>query len=172
MHVSELVVRKRCLLSLPCLLLTLVASNTWALDASPAVGNPPPPTIPNKGIGIEGFDSVITESHVFTNAHPDLRYRKRGQAALRRNDLSNAVLEFEKAALNADKISQSILAEMHWQGRGVPTNRVLGYIWADLAAERLTPGPGGKAGKLLVGHERGRAPAGALAGRIVLRPLR
>ena len=132
MHVLELVVRNSRRLPLLLLLAVLPA-------AAVAQQTAPENTLPSKGIGIDGFDSVFTESHVFTNAHPDLRYRKRGQEALRRNDLANAVLEFEKAALNADKISQSILAEMHWQGRGVPANRVLGYIWADLAAERLTP---------------------------------
>ena len=120
--------------SLGFLVLTALASSAVAKEASEMSS----PSLP-KGIDIEGFDTLITESHVFTNAHPDLRYRKRGQDELRRNRFDKAIFEFERAALHADKISQSILAEMYWHGRGVAVDRPLAYVWADLAAERMTP---------------------------------
>ena len=43
---------------------------------------------------------------------------------------------FRTASRYADKASQAMVAEMLWQGRGVPIDRPMAYAWADLAAER------------------------------------
>lgn len=47
-----------------------------------------------------------------------------------------AVQRFEHAAGYADKYSQHYLSLIYWHGQGVPVDRVLAYIWSDLAAER------------------------------------
>lgn len=79
--------------------------------------------------------ALMTESFLF--AHPDLRWRGEG---IRAYDADNHVLAagyFRRAARYADKPSQAMLAEMYWRGVGVDQDRVLGYVWMDLAGERL-----------------------------------
>ena len=89
-------------------------------------------------LGLNDADTRFTEADIFVNAHPDLRYRRQGQEALRRKNLRKAHEAFLKAAEFGDKVSQMVLAEFHWEGIGTPEDRVLGYVWADLAAERGT----------------------------------
>lgn len=62
--------------------------------------------------------------------------RLAGLKAYLSRDFSGARTQFERAAYYADKFSQHYLSLMYWHGSGVPTDRVLAYIWADLAAER------------------------------------
>lgn len=80
---------------------------------------------------------VLTEG--FLAAHPDLRWRKQGMLAYEKQDYPRALEHFKRAAHYADKPSQAMVAEMYWQGIGAPGDRVLGYIWSDLAGERLYP---------------------------------
>ncbi len=47
--------------------------------------------------------------------------------------------KFLRAARYADKPSQAMIAQMLWNGDGVPVDRVMAYVWADLAAERGYP---------------------------------
>ena len=49
---------------------------------------------------------------------------------------AEAARHFERAATYADKPSQHYLSLLYWYGQGVPQDRVLAYIWSDLAAER------------------------------------
>lgn len=72
----------------------------------------------------------------FLDGHPDLRYRDIGLEAYQRKDFAAAIAQFTRAAYYADKPSQAVVAEMYWDGVGVPQDRVLGLIWMDLAAER------------------------------------
>lgn len=84
-------------------------------------------------------DQKVLSSRTFLNAHPDLKYRNEGWVAYEEGDHAAATAHFRKAASYADKPSQAMLAEMLWQGRGVPADRALAYAWADLAAERGYP---------------------------------
>lgn len=72
----------------------------------------------------------------FMEGHPDLAWRIRGREAYARGDYERARECFERAARFADKPSQAMLGEMHWEGLGGQRDRALGYAWMDLAAER------------------------------------
>jgi hypothetical protein len=72
----------------------------------------------------------------FLDGHPDLRHRL---AALKHRDNGDhvkAYAQFELAARYADKPSQAMLAELHWNGVGTAQDRALAYAWMDMAAER------------------------------------
>lgn len=73
----------------------------------------------------------------FLSAHPDLRYRSDGMGAFDAERFREAAEIFRRAARFADKPSQAMLAQMLWNGQGVASDRVQGYIWMDLAAERM-----------------------------------
>ncbi|MET0328817.1 MAG: sel1 repeat family protein [Luteimonas sp.] len=81
-------------------------------------------------------EQQIMDSAGFLAAHPDLENRGRGWAAYNRGDHAEAMTFFQRGARYADKPSQGMVAEMHWNGDGVPRDPVLAYIWMDLAAER------------------------------------
>lgn len=72
----------------------------------------------------------------FFNAHPDLQWRAEGLRAWRGGHHVQAMRHFRSAARHADKLSQAMVAQMHWEGLGTPVDRSLGYAWMDLAAER------------------------------------
>ncbi|MEO6103920.1 MAG: hypothetical protein ABIP44_09820 [Pseudoxanthomonas sp.] len=78
----------------------------------------------------------VISSATFLNAHPDMSYRIKGRASYESGDYTSAIRYFTLAAKYADKPSQAMLAEMSWQGRGVPVDRAVAYAWADLSAER------------------------------------
>jgi uncharacterized protein len=82
------------------------------------------------------LDRQIMNTDSFLSAHPDLRYRLLGLTAYQAADYARAMTHFQRAARYADKPSQGMIAEMHWNGQGVPVNKPLGYAWMDLAAER------------------------------------
>ncbi len=85
-----------------------------------------------------GIDpAVLTDG--FLGAHPDLRWRNAGIQAYREKDYEMALVYFRRAARYADKPSQAMIAEMYWEGRGVPQDRPIAYAWMDIAAERLYP---------------------------------
>lgn len=72
----------------------------------------------------------------FFNSHPDLQSRAEGLRAWRERRYVQAMRHFRTAAHHADKLSQAMLAQMHWEGLGTPVDHALGYAWMDLAAER------------------------------------
>lgn len=107
-------------------------------------------------------EAAITESSGFLYAHPDLKHRLAGQQAYADGRHAVALEEFRRAARYADKLSQAMLGEMHWEGVGTAPDPVLGYIWMDLAAERGFPVMLVKREKYwaaLTGAERDRALA-------------
>lgn len=75
----------------------------------------------------------------FERHHPDVYHRQRGLEAFGADRPHAAVAEFLQGARFADKGSQAMLAEMHWDGLGVPPDRAVAYAWMDLAAERGYP---------------------------------
>lgn len=107
-----------------------VRSVTWQqLPEAPTHGE----FVGEPGIAIE----AMTEG--FLAAHPDLRWRREGLHDFGNERYREAIGHFRHAARYADKASQAMLAEMHWKGLGVPQDRAMGYIWMDLAAERMYP---------------------------------
>jgi uncharacterized protein len=82
---------------------------------------------------------AVLSSRTFLNGHPDMKYRSEGWEAYQKGDYAVALGNFTRAASYGDKPSQAMLAEMYWQGRGVPIDRAMGYAWADVAAERGYP---------------------------------
>lgn len=85
-------------------------------------------------------DDKILSSAPYLSGHPDLRWRNEGLDLLQQREFGAAIEHFLRAARHADKASQALIAQMHWKGEGVPLDRALGYVWMDLAAERLYPG--------------------------------
>jgi uncharacterized protein len=78
-------------------------------------------------------------SNDFLTYHPDMASRKTGMDAYHRGNYVVAADYFRRAARYADKASEAALAEMYWQGQGVPKDHALAYAWMDLAAERHYP---------------------------------
>lgn len=83
-------------------------------------------------------EHAVVSSPAFLKAHPDLRYRQLGLAAVERDKPEDARRYFRLGAQHADKLSQALMAELLWNGKGGPVDRALGYAWMDLAAERGT----------------------------------
>lgn len=72
----------------------------------------------------------------FLTHHPDMKYRLLGMEAYRAKRFDDALRYFRRASFYADKPSQGMVAEMYWNGQGVPRDPALAYAWMDLAAER------------------------------------
>jgi len=72
----------------------------------------------------------------FLEHHQDMRYRLLGLEAYKAGRFEDALGFFRRAAFFADKPSQGMVAEMYWNGQGVPRDPVQAYIWMDLASER------------------------------------
>lgn len=98
----------------------------------------PPIERPTQGnfVGEPGISpELMTEG--FLAAHPDLRWRREGLHAYANRRYDEAMQYFLRAAKYADKPAQAMIAEMYWKGIGVSQDRMLGYAWMDLAAERF-----------------------------------
>lgn len=102
-----------------------------ALMSGPAPAQPPPTP--------GSVDAAIVQSVDFLAAHPDLRFRVEGLAAYEAGDHARALQALLQAAHHADKASQALIADMHWNGQGTATDRAQAYAWMDLAAERGYP---------------------------------
>jgi hypothetical protein len=77
---------------------------------------------------------VLTDG--FLEGHPDLYYRKAGLRADEAGDFARARRQYRMAARYGDKPSQARLGEMCWKGQGGSVDRVAGFLWMSLAAER------------------------------------
>lgn len=84
-------------------------------------------------------DPRIVRNEAFIAAHPDIFWRERGIFEYENRHFEAARTDFRRAARYADKPSQALLAQMLWNGEGGAVDRVAGYVWADLAAERTYP---------------------------------
>ena len=80
--------------------------------------------------GMDRFQSFVLAVKKGTASRHAIR------EAYARGDYERARECFERAARFADKPSQAMLGEMHWEGLGGQRDRALGYAWMDLAAER------------------------------------
>ena len=81
-------------------------------------------------------DNPLLIAAGFLDHHQDLKYRMLGLEAFKQRRFDDALRFFRRAAFFADKPSQGMVAEMYWNGQGVPRDPVQAYIWMDLAAER------------------------------------
>ncbi|HET8818969.1 MAG TPA: hypothetical protein VFM73_05440 [Xanthomonadaceae bacterium] len=84
----------------------------------------------------EPADQDVMSTAGFLAAHPDLRWRSEGMAALEEDRAGEAFTYFKRASRYADKPSQAMVAEMLWTGTGTPMDRPAAYAWMDVAAER------------------------------------
>lgn len=107
-----------------CAALLSVSILLPARAAAPA-GPPPDPT-----------EDPMLITAGFLEHHQDMRYRLLGLDAYNAGRYDAALGFFRRAAFFADKPSQGMVAEMYWNGQGVPRDPVQAYIWMDLAAER------------------------------------
>lgn len=106
----------------------VVSTPAWASTASASTDckSRPPKPIP---------EDIMT--YGFREAHPDLQWRAMGLGQYRDGKHTEAFQSFKKAAFYADKFSQSMVANMYWNGQGTEPDRALAYVWMDLAAERM-----------------------------------
>ncbi|MGH8078225.1 MAG: hypothetical protein ACREPE_12990 [Lysobacter sp.] len=84
-------------------------------------------------------DSSFLELDEFATSskgRPNEEWRWQGLKSYQVRQYAEAVQRFERAASYADKYSQHYLSLLYWHGAGVSRDRVLAYIWSDLAAER------------------------------------
>jgi hypothetical protein len=106
---------------LPC---TALLSATMLLTARAADAPPDP------------VDDPMLITAGFLGHHQDMKFRLEGLAAYQAKRFEDAMGYFRRASFFADKPSQGMVAEMYWNGEGVPRDPVQAYIWMDLAAER------------------------------------
>ncbi|TXI48467.1 MAG: hypothetical protein E6Q50_10800 [Lysobacter sp.] len=81
------------------------------------------------------FDFLSWYSDGYYNEY----YRFKAAREASKGDWAHAARLFEIAARYGDKYSQHRLSLIRWHGVGAPKDRIEGYIWADLAAERGYP---------------------------------
>lgn len=81
------------------------------------------------------FDFLSWYSDGYYNEY----YRFKAAREASKGNWAHAARLFEIAARYGDKYSQHRLSLIHWHGVGAPKDRIDGYIWADLAAERGYP---------------------------------
>lgn len=137
--------RKR---ALTLILLATLSTGAYAKDTKAA---PPDPT----------QDALMMGAGFLTH-HPDMKYRLLGMDAVKKGRYEDALRFFRRASFYADKPSQGMVAEMLWNGQGVPQDRAVAYAWMDLAAERGYKGFLGlreRYWKQLTEEERARALA-------------
>lgn len=89
----------------------------------------------------------IDEMVAGAKGRPNEEARWRGLKSYTQGRYAEAIEAFERGALYADKFSQHYLSLMHWHGVGVSRDPIEAYVWADLAAERMSR-------KLLLVRER------------------
>ena len=103
----------------------------WVFGVSSAKASPhETPKLTEASLG------TLNDMMAKAKGRPNEEYRLHGLIAYAQRDYTQAVQHFERAAYFADKYSQHYLSLMHWHGIGTPMDHVIGYAWADLAAER------------------------------------
>lgn len=95
--------------------------------------------IENTQSALADDDPAFIHQDTFISAHPDLYWQRQGIRDYERGRYGEAMTAFRRAARYADKASQAMIAQILWNGDGVKADRVMAYVWADLAAERGYP---------------------------------
>jgi uncharacterized protein len=116
-----------CALSLPMAVLAAPAAETNPAEQAVAVET--------DALAAADFDALVK----MAVNHPNELHRIYANKAAASGNWRDAAKSFRIAARYADKYSQHRLSLLYWHGVGVTADRVLAYVWADLAAERGYP---------------------------------
>lgn len=111
--------------------------------ATPSLAADPEDVLDLTDAGFMEIDDLVAGA----KGRPNEEARWRGLKSYTQGRYAEAAAAFERGALYADKFSQHYLSLMHWHGVGVSRDPVEAYVWADLAAERMSR-------KLLLVRER------------------
>ncbi|HEX7914556.1 hypothetical protein [Rudaea sp.] len=95
--------------------------------------------LPSFPLAAATLDSRVLASSGFLEAHPDVYWRGLALERYKKQNYVEAFDLFRRVSRYADKASQSMVAEMLWEGKGTPMDHALAYAWMDLAAEREYP---------------------------------
>lgn len=116
----------------------LLASSLWicALHAGEVAVVKADAAEPARKAGPTSYIDPAVVTDGFLAAHPDMMYRQKGVALFHEGKPEAALKALLRAARYADKPSQAMIGEMHWNGNGTPKDRALGFAWMFLAAER------------------------------------
>jgi len=114
-----------------------------ALACAPSLAADPEDVLDLTDAGFMEIDGLVAGA----KGRPNEEARWRGLKSYTQGRYTEAADAFERGALYADKFSQHYLSLMRWHGVGVERDPVEAYIWADLAAERMSR-------KLLLVRER------------------
>lgn len=125
----------RSLLALACACSLPFGTVAAAQTTSMADENTQAVAVDTDAQSVDEFDQLIAMSA----NHPNERFRIYAAKAASKGQYQDAAKLFRNAARYADKYSQHRLSMQYWHGVGVASDRVEGYIWADLAAERGYP---------------------------------
>lgn len=118
-----------------CLLVPGVPGTAEAATSALEDKAAPVPVDSGRGRFIPELDPAVITSGML-EAHPDLAGRQRGMDALLDGRPDDALRHFLQGARYGDKPSQAMLGELYWTGQGIDVDRVAGYLWMFLAAER------------------------------------
>lgn len=102
--------------------------------ATPAQAADPKQLLNLTGANFLAIDDLVA----MAKGRPNEEARLRGLKSYSQGQYADAAKAFQRSAYYADKFSQHYLSLMHWHGVGVSRDPVQAYIWADLAAERMS----------------------------------
>ncbi|MET0580436.1 MAG: sel1 repeat family protein [Pseudoxanthomonas sp.] len=120
---------------MPRIVLSLILAGTIL------AGSPCNAVAAEKRSGSAKFEDIPSDvmTDGFLEAHPDLWHRRAGMRSDANGKLEEARKHYRLAARYGDKPSQARLGEMFWNGQGGKQDRVQGFLWMALAAERGYP---------------------------------
>lgn len=91
--------------------------------------------VDSDALAVANFDQLVK----MAVNHPNELHRIYANKAAASGNWRDAAKSFRIASRYADKYSQHRLSLLYWHGVGVTADRVMAYVWADLAAERGYP---------------------------------
>jgi uncharacterized protein len=91
--------------------------------------------VDSDAFAVANFDQLVK----MAVNHPNELHRIYANKAAASGNWRDAAKSFRIASRYADKYSQHRLSLLYWHGVGVTADRVMAYVWADLAAERGYP---------------------------------
>lgn len=118
-----------CVMSLPIAVAHAVDAHASELAAEQAVA------VDSDAFAVANFDVLVK----MAVNHPNELNRIYANKAAASGNWRDAAKSFRIASRYADKYSQHRLSLLYWHGVGVTADRVMAYVWADLAAERGYP---------------------------------
>ena len=131
----RLLPRLAILVSAACLLAVNAGAQTADMPASGMPSGAAAVAVDTDQRSVDDYDALIK----MAANHPNELFRLYAAKSAANGDWAHAAKMFRNAARYADKYSQHRLSLLYWHGVGMRADRVEGYIWADLAAERGYP---------------------------------